>query len=82
MEDTHRVSQGSFAPTAFCLNPCSNGRYSQRRQYELAVELYGVLILVLMEDTHRDWQGRPIQRWQNGLNPCSNGRYSQSWQSC
>ena len=36
-----------------------------------------VLILVLMEDTLREWFDLPLN-FLNGLNPCFNGRYSQS----
>ena len=37
----------------FCLNPCSNGRYSQRRLQLVSGIKNKVLILVLMEDTLR-----------------------------
>ena len=30
MEDTLRVSKGAYKNVATCLNPCFNGRYSQR----------------------------------------------------
>ena len=37
-----------------CLNPCFNGRYSQRMgEIEHVIMRSGVLILVLMEDTLR-----------------------------
>ena len=59
-----------------CLNPCFNGRYSQR-QYELAKgPCYAVLILVLMEDTLRA-NKIAIKMGNLSLNPCFNGRYSQ-----
>ena len=35
------------------LNPCFNGRYSQRISFVLIFQLASVLILVLMEDTLR-----------------------------
>ena len=38
-----------------CLNPCFNGRYSQRRLiFTFNANVESVLILVLMEDTLRD----------------------------
>ena len=37
-----------------CLNPCSNGRYSQSRQWNNLYISQIVLILVLMEDTLRE----------------------------
>ena len=40
-----------------------------------------VLILVLMEDTHRDRERTYLRWYRKGLNPCSNGRYSQSLNS-
>ena len=36
-----------------CLNPCFNGRYSQRNRTTVIVGAIVVLILVLMEDTLR-----------------------------
>ena len=35
------------------LNPCCNGRYSQRKNFIEFTNTDGVLILVLMEDTLR-----------------------------
>ena len=60
-----------------CLNPCFNGRYSQRL-IKISVPTWNieVLILVLMEDTlrvHVDTE----QQNKLSLNPCFNGRYSQ-----
>ena len=54
MEDTHRARNVSpIRDEKLSLNPCSNGRYSQRvTVISLAGHSY-VLILVLMEDTHR-----------------------------
>ena len=60
MEDTHRVETASSSKGLRLngLNPCSNGRYSQRRQQrDEPPEAIGVLILVLMEDTHRAING-------------------------
>ena len=37
----------------FSLNPCFNGRYSQRQSLQFLALKPGVLILVLMEDTLR-----------------------------
>ncbi len=59
------------------LNPCFNGRYSQRRNRKPQTNLKNVLILVLMEDTLR---AGTLNYWEDsciGLNPCFNGRYSQ-----
>ena len=39
---------------------------------------FGVLILVLMEDTLRDRNKKSSGRRSKSLNPCFNGRYSQS----
>ena len=63
------------------LNPCFNGRYSQRDTIlERNRKKARVLILVLMEDTLRAECG--MERDQsNSLNPCFNGRYSQSGQA-
>ena len=55
MEDTLRVTVRrvlSLLPK--CLNPCFNGRYSQRMRKRYGTENQTqVLILVLMEDTLR-----------------------------
>ena len=64
-------------PEINCLNPCFNGRYSQRFFQRKKLSLQKVLILVLMEDTLRDDFER-IQLQECSLNPCFNGRYSQS----
>ena len=55
MEDTLRVLAARSGNQTYCLNPCFNGRYSQRSMI-LAGSLMKnlVLILVLMEDTLRD----------------------------
>ena len=45
------VNRSSFAPTR--LNPCFNGRYSQRYDVDMNAMKAAVLILVLMEDTLR-----------------------------
>ena len=64
----------------YSLNPCSNGRYSQRDGDFVKLHNPKVLILVLMEDTHREWKYK--NHWlHNSLNPCSNGRYSQRFYS-
>ena len=67
MEDTLREYM------AFCtlnqilgLNPCFNGRYSQRNAFNsFTVTGYVVLILVLMEDTLRVFHSYKLclQRW-------------------
>ena len=54
MEDTLRVifaQREVMIPE--CLNPCSNGRYSQSKVKNVNVVPQEVLILVLMEDTLR-----------------------------
>ena len=54
MEDTLRVAIDIHIVALFgSLNPCSNGRYSQRHDSRFGVEVGIVLILVLMEDTLR-----------------------------
>ena len=55
MEDTLRVLLNFVMMKVLrCLNPCSNGRYSQSSVWILRNKnLVGVLILVLMEDTLR-----------------------------
>ena len=54
MEDTLR---GNGVKSRFLvlvgLNPCFNGRYSQRQRVNLHLYSSAVLILVLMEDTLR-----------------------------
>ena len=56
MEDTLREANGSgtFFYLKNGLNPCSNGRYSQRVSDAAQLNELFVLILVLMEDTLRD----------------------------
>ena len=54
MERYSQSSQvGAVNETNVCLNPCSNGRYSQSGKPEMAIRVHIVLILVLMEDTLR-----------------------------
>ena len=55
MEDTLRVkAKNELGKKTIRLNPCFNGRYSQRVQlHYLKIRMYNVLILVLMEDTLR-----------------------------
>ena len=55
MEDTLREHCIGYYQPALSLNPCFNGRYSQRyfKQYLLKL-VAAVLILVLMEDTLRE----------------------------
>ena len=70
------------------LNPCFNGRYSQRIRQPLTRKSVstGVLILVLMEDTLRVAMFNENAQNYERLNPCFNGRYSQRYvkqqQSC
>ena len=54
MEDTLREKNKVMnAMNNFCLNPCFNGRYSQRKRLKRLEKSIAVLILVLMEDTLR-----------------------------
>ena len=54
MEDTLRVTLAvAVALYVLSLNPCFNGRYSQRCEDERESVQDAVLILVLMEDTLR-----------------------------
>ena len=66
MEDTLRVKHYLLwkRNKLLSLNPCFNGRYSQRTQ-TLSRESYKdvVLILVLMEDTLRDFDKAAIARF-------------------
>ena len=62
----------------WCLNPCFNGRYSQREDLTPFESMGLVLILVLMEDTLRASKGQN-RKPRECLNPCFNGRYSQSF---
>ena len=54
MEDTLRVKSTKKKEELLGLNPCSNGRYSQRVMNAMNNFSVTVLILVLMEDTLRD----------------------------
>ena len=55
MEDTLRGNEITTYPhTISCLNPCCNGRYSQRNEeFRKMPNISDVLILVVMEDTLR-----------------------------
>ena len=79
MEDTLREREFFGHPFTFkSLNPCFNGRYSQRQHNFCAHTGEIVLILVLMEDTLREPFTAPNPNPVTSLNPCFNGRYSQS----
>ena len=54
MEDTLRVSLSNIQSAEVSLNPCFNGRYSQRDDDASFAVNHFVLILVLMEDTLRE----------------------------
>ena len=55
MEDTLRDDFSAEPSGEWCLNPCFNGRYSQRKKSSgRRSKNLIVLILVLMEDTLRD----------------------------
>ena len=53
MEDTLRVAFCTLNQILDSLNPCFNGRYSQRESGQVNESINSVLILVLMEDTLR-----------------------------
>ena len=53
MEDTLRVAFCTLNQILDSLNPCFNGRYSQRELGQVNESIISVLILVLMEDTLR-----------------------------
>ena len=55
MEDTLREELKKVRVEVQSLNPCFNGRYSQRYEYKILGDGKVVLILVLMEDTLRDF---------------------------
>ena len=78
MEDTLRELYMFLNQETFGLNPCFNGRYSQRWLVRKSTQTEThVLILVLMEDTLRDNVKLYIDYKGGSLNPCFNGRYSQ-----
>ena len=83
MEDTLRVQMiilcNQFVTS---LNPCFNGRYSQRKKSIIESLVKNVLILVLMEDTLRGFVLAIDYPIVACLNPCFNGRYSQSPTLC
>ena len=65
MEDTLRVKEEiEKGKITSRLNPCFNGRYSQRLQRKVKVQAFNVLILVLMEDTLREFLRTLPQRLQ------------------
>ena len=79
MEDTLRDVTTLFNNyNGIGLNPCFNGRYSQRVSFTSLTKKSAVLILVLMEDTLRDFRNYIVEL-RESLNPCFNGRYSQSY---
>ena len=53
MEDTLRDRKNKKKFGSKSLNPCFNGRYSQRIDKKISDIISAVLILVLMEDTLR-----------------------------
>ena len=77
MEDTLRGSKIQKTNKVESLNPCFNGRYSQRDNASDFADYLRVLILVLMEDTLRVVSGIKNKTVLKSLNPCFNGRYSQ-----
>ncbi len=82
MEDTLRVFKSARElkkEMVDGLNPCCNGRYSQRSYFTISTLVSWVLILVVMEDTLRDSASKRVYINKiRSLNPCCNGRYSQS----
>ena len=78
MEDTLRVNKQPVCNAKKSLNPCSNGRYSQRVSLFYHLNNFtSVLILVFMEDTLRVNTPRFENLASYRLNPCFYGRYSQ-----
>ena len=79
MEDTLRVIEQLVKNGAKAgLNPCFNGRYSQRQQFLLLV-----LVLLCLNPCFNGRYSQSILLCNktpryNSLNPCFNGRYSQS----
>ena len=62
MEDTLRDLKNRSNFGSLSLNPCFNGRYSQRSvEMDYSKDWHFVLILVLMEDTLRDYDKRRVQ---------------------
>ena len=60
MEDTLREEVDTDGnPQLEGLNPCFNGRYSQRTENGTKEDPTRVLILVLMEDTLREYRATP-----------------------
>ena len=68
MEDTLRAAQqAAEALASACLNPYYNGRYSPSHVVSNAQDsVYGVLILIIMEDTLRVMLFLH-ERWHNYL---------------
>ena len=61
-----------------CLNPCSCGGWSQRREHIVEeINTEKVLILVLVEDGLRAFRFSKRQDDLSSLNPCSCGGWSQ-----
>ena len=61
----------------FCLNPCSNGRYSQSAKAVKNLKVKG-LNPCSNGRYSQSYVGQDDGTFVEGLNPCSNGRYSQS----
>ncbi len=62
-----------------CLNPCSSGRWSRRKNSSLDEGDIVVLILVLVEDGLGDGSHNVVRYDESCLNPCSSGRWSRSY---
>ena len=80
MEDTLRVPLTSLMQEVrISLNPCFNGRYSQRRQISLMQSLPNLRLNPCFNGrySHR-LQPQTLKDLLLSLNPCFNGRYSQS----
>ena len=78
MEDTLRVAcRDLYANSYNSLNPCFNGRYSQRAK----LSLFPCLVLCLNPCFNGRYSQRDLRQELDkadySLNPCFNGRYSQ-----
>ncbi len=78
MEDTLRERLRSGSETLYGLNPCFNGRYSQRKQATFTVFNWGLNPCFNGRYSQRPGLIDKIKPF-TGLNPCFNGRYSQRY---
>ena len=79
LRDNPRFSQRLYYS---CLNPCFNGRYSQRR-HKTSKETVWVSLNPCFNGRYSQSVIISIKCVEkHGLNPCFNGRYSQSCKLC